>query len=105
MLQWETLLYLNAAKKSKKPNIQSDEHGHFVWETYFVRGKQKRRKERVTVIDGKIIDDLDEWLLDNANDIDLHQMERWDLIERRRLDQISLDTPDASDAKAADNFP
>ena len=91
-------------KKKKKPKIQSDEQGHFVWETYFVRGKQKRRKERVTVIDGKIVDDLDEWLLVNADDIYLHQIERWDLIERRRLDQTSPDTPDASNAKASDDF-
>jgi len=71
------------SKKKKKQVIEEDEKGAFIRETIFVRGKQKRVKRRVTVIDGEIIDDLDEWLIDNANDIDLHQMERWDLIEER----------------------
>ncbi|MCU0749693.1 MAG: hypothetical protein MUF13_09140, partial [Akkermansiaceae bacterium] len=75
------------AKKPKKPKYHTDEHGHFVWENFFVRGKQRRRKQRVTVIDGEIIDDLDEWLLVNADDVYLHQIERWDLIEQRRLEE------------------
>lgn len=75
------------AKKPKKPKYHTDEHGHFVWENFFVRGKQRRRKQRVTVIDGEIIDNLDEWLLVNADDVYLHQIERWDLIEQRRLEE------------------
>src|SRR6478735_4418295 len=71
------------AKKSKKPKYHTDERGHFVWENYFVHGKQRRSKRRVTVIDGQIINDLDDWLLANADDVYLHQIERWDLIEQR----------------------
>lgn len=73
-------------KSRRKPTIHRDDKGPYVWENYFVRGKQKRQKRRVTVIDGKIIDDPDEWLLSNADDILLHQIERWDLAGRRELD-------------------
>lgn len=74
-------------KSRKQPKIHRDDKGPFVWETYFVRGKQKREKIRVTVIDGKIIDDTDQWLLDNADDIFLHQSERWDLIHQRDMEE------------------
>ncbi len=40
----------------------------------------------MTVIGGEIIDDLDSWLLDNADDCYLHQIERWDLIGQRMLE-------------------
>ncbi|MEO8616238.1 MAG: UPF0158 family protein [Luteolibacter sp.] len=78
-------------KKGKKNRRQArkyytDERGHYVWDTFFVSGKQRRSKRRVIVIDGEIIDDLDEWLLANADDVFLHQGERWDLLEQRRLD-------------------
>ncbi len=72
---------------AKKPKYHTDERGHFVWDNFFVGGKQRRRKQRVTVIDGQIIDDLDDWLLANADDVFLHQMERWDLIEQRQLEE------------------
>ncbi len=70
-------------KRAKK--YHTDERGHYVWDNYFVGGKQRRSKRRVTVIDGEIIDDLDEWLTSNADDIFLHQCERWDLIGRQML--------------------
>lgn len=74
-------------KRNKKPKKYfSDSQGHYVWETYFVRGKQRRSKVRVTVINGQIIEDMDSWLLANAGDLDLHALERWDLIETRRLE-------------------
>ena len=38
-------------KKKRRPKVLRDENGEFRWETYFVRGKQKRRKVRL--IDGK----------------------------------------------------
>lgn len=41
----------------------------------------------MTVIDGEIIDDPDSWLLANADDHFLHQIERWDLIEQRVLEE------------------
>lgn len=71
------------SKKGKKgrPKYHTDNQGPFVWEYYFVRGKQKRTKVRVTVIDGKVVEDADEWLRTNADDVLLHQMERWDLME------------------------
>jgi len=74
-----------AKKSQKRVKYHTDEQGHYVWENYFVRGKQRRSKLRVTVIDGEIIDDPDEWLLVNADDIFLHQCELWDLIEQRQL--------------------
>ncbi|MGB6223436.1 UPF0158 family protein [Haloferula sp.] len=81
-------------KKKKQPKIHTDARGNYIWENYFVGGKQKRRRQRVTVIDGEIIDDLDEWLLTNANDIELHQLERWDLIHQRNLEEEGLQTTD-----------
>jgi hypothetical protein len=70
--------------KRKKTKYHTDEQGHYVWDNFFVRGKQKRTKRRVTVIDGEVIDDMDSWLPANAGDDLLHQIERWDLIERRQ---------------------
>ena len=49
--------------------------------------KRKRRKRDRLTIDGEEVEDLDEWLLANANDITLHQMERWDLITRRDMEE------------------
>jgi Uncharacterised protein family (UPF0158) len=74
------------AKKPKKPKFHTDGQGHYVWENFFVRGKQRRTKRRVTVIDGEVIDDLDSWLLANADDCFLHQIERWDLIGQRMIE-------------------
>ena len=72
---------------AKKPKVHNDAQGHFVWENFFVRGKQRRRKQRVSVIDGEIVNDLDAWLLANADDCFLHQSERCDLIEQRRIEE------------------
>ena len=79
------------AKKAKKKGLRtrkyhSDERGHFVWDNYFIGGKQRRSKRRVTVVDGEIIDDSDEWLLANADDPFLIDCERLDLIGRRMLE-------------------
>jgi len=60
---------------------------HYLWDNYFVGGKQRRSKRRVTVIDGEIIDDSDERLLANADDPFLIDCERWDLVRRRMLDE------------------
>lgn len=88
------------SKKRKKNHKQAiyhtDPRGHYVWENFFVGGRLKRRKARVTVIDGELIDDLDIWLLANANDCDLHEMERWDLIEQRRLEEEEPLTEDTA---------
>lgn len=75
------------AEKPNKTKLDADDQGHYVWENFFVRGKQRRTKRRVTVIDGKIIDDPDAWLLANADDDFLHQIERWDLIGRCDLEE------------------
>ena len=72
-------------KSKKKPAVQTDAQGQFIWETYFVGGKQKRQKVRV--IDGKPVHDIDEYLINNADDIYLHQTGRWDLMEQRRLEE------------------
>lgn len=74
-------------KKSKGTKYHTDARGPYVWENYFVGGKQKRRRQRVTVIGDEIIADLDSWLLANADDCYLHQLERWDLIHQRQLDE------------------
>jgi len=79
-------------KKRKRAKYHTDERGHFVWENFFVHGKQKRSKRRVMVIDGQIIDDPDTWLIANAGDDVLHAAERWDLIERRALDEKETQT-------------
>jgi Uncharacterised protein family (UPF0158) len=73
-------------KGKKRSKYHTDEQGHYVWENYFVRGKQRRRKLRVAVIDGEIIDDPDAWLLANADDCSLNQIERWDLIGQRTIE-------------------
>jgi hypothetical protein len=61
----------------KRRKFHTDAQGHYVWDNFFVGGKQKRTKRRVTVIDGEIIDDLDEWLLANADDVFLHEYSIW----------------------------
>lgn len=65
-------------KKSKKRTFHYDDQGQFYWETYFVRGKQKRQKVRT--IDGL---DPDEYLRRNASDIWLLQEGRYDLLHER----------------------
>lgn len=72
-------------KKTRQIKYHTDDRGHFVWDNYFIGGKQRRSKRRVTVVDGTIIEDLDEWLLANADDTFLHECERWDLIEQDGL--------------------
>ena len=79
-------------KRKKRAKIHTDEQGHYVWENFFVHGKQRRRKLRVTVIDGEIIDDPDAWLLANADDCFLNQIERWDLIGQRQLEEDGRQT-------------
>ncbi len=67
---------------TKRIKYHTDDQGHYVWENYFVGGKKRRSKRRVIVVDGKVVDNTDEWLLANADDIFLHQTEHWDLIEK-----------------------
>ncbi len=50
----------------------------------------------MTVSDGEIIDDLDTWLLANANECYLHQIERWDLLEQRMLDEEEPQTAESA---------
>ena len=73
--------------KRKKRTLHTDAEGYYVWESFFVRGKQRRAKRRVMVIDGEIIDDPETWLLMNADDSTLHAAERWDLIGRRMMEK------------------
>jgi predicted nucleotidyltransferase len=70
---------------TKRIKYHTDDKGHYVWDNYFVGGKQRRSKRRVFLVDGKVVDDTDEWLLANADDIFLHQIERWDLIGQQGL--------------------
>ena len=68
-------------KKKRSPRRLRDEEGEFRWETYFVRGKQKRRKVRM--IDGI---DADEFVRLNADDIWLAQYGLYDVIEERKVE-------------------
>lgn len=67
-------------KKAKRKKYHTDDKGHFVWENFFVRGRRKRAKRRVTVVGGQVIDDIDELLRASAGDDFLHSCERWDII-------------------------
>ncbi|MCB1133501.1 MAG: hypothetical protein KDN05_20455, partial [Verrucomicrobiae bacterium] len=80
-------------KKRNPPRVHTDDRGRYIWETYFVDGKQKRRKIRDIDSDGHIIRDMDEWLLANASDDVLHGMERWDLIDQRMFAETETTEP------------
>ncbi len=73
---------MKGKKKQKRAKYHTDDLGHYVWENYFVGGKQKRSKRRVTIIGGKIVEDTDKWLSENADGIYFHQCEHWELIEQ-----------------------
>jgi hypothetical protein len=83
---------------AKRIKYHTDDQGHYVWDNYFVGGKQRRSKRRVIVVDGKVVENTDKWLLANADDIFLHQSERWDLIQQRlhygELDEFVHSLPD-----------
>ena len=47
-------------KSHKRVKYHTDERGHYVWQSFFVGGKQRRSKRRVMVVGGEVIDDPDE---------------------------------------------
>lgn len=68
--------------KKKKPKLHYDEKGQFRWETYFVRGKQKRKKVRT--VDGV---DTEEFIRLNADDIWLKQEGYFEILHEREMER------------------
>jgi hypothetical protein len=77
-------------RKTRKslPKIHRDEEGEFRWETYFVSGKQKRRKIRM--LDGKDFD-YDEYIRANANDIWLKQHGEYEILHEREMERNKIE--------------
>lgn len=69
-------------QKKKRAKQQFDEKGQFRWETYFVGGKQKRRKVRT--VDGM---DPEEFIRLNADDIWLKQEGYFEILHERAMEQ------------------
>ena len=71
------------SKKAKRKNkILTDEHGEFRFETFFVNGRQKRRKVRL--IDG--IPEA-EFIENNADEIFLVQEGYYEILHARQTEQ------------------
>lgn len=69
-------------KKIKRKNkILTDEHGEFRFETFFVNGRQKRRKVRL--IDGI---PADEYIEKNADEILLVQEGYYEILRARETE-------------------
>lgn len=62
-------------KGKRQPKLHYDDRGEFRWETYFVGGKQKRRKVRT--VEGI---DADEFWRQNADPIALLQAGEYELL-------------------------
>jgi hypothetical protein len=60
----------------------------FRFETYFVRGKMKRR--RIRLIDGL---DADEWIRRNADDVFLVQEGYYEVLHERENERAAFDAP------------
>ncbi len=58
----------------------------FRYETYFVRGKMKRR--RIRLIDGL---DADEWIRRNADDVFLVQEGYYEVLHEREIERAAFD--------------
>ena len=69
-------------KGGKKPIIHRDELGEFRWETFFVRGKQRRRKIRL--IDGIPVD---EFIENNADEIYYTQERDYEALHRLEMER------------------
>lgn len=68
--------------RTKQPRLHCDEKCQFRWETYFVGGKQKRRKIRT--VDGM---DAGEFIRANADDIWLKQEGYFEILHERELER------------------
>ncbi|MCB1065425.1 MAG: hypothetical protein KDN20_21230 [Verrucomicrobiae bacterium] len=88
-------------KMGKRPQkIHRDEEGEFRWETYFVRGKQKRRKIRM--LDGKDFD-YDEFIRANADDIWLKQQGEYEILHERQMEGNRLEKKGAENGDDNEN--
>lgn len=88
-------------KKKRRPKVLRDEKGEFRWETYFVGGKQKRRKVRR--IDGKEFDEY-EYIRNNADDIWLLQEGYYEILHDREMRRNDPDYVSPYDTKEPDPF-
>ncbi len=80
--------------KAKKKKIRRDHKGEFVFETYFIRGKQKRRK--IYAVDGI---PADEFYERNADPITLLQDEEYEMLEAACRSPMWRSTLERDDAE------
>ena len=66
----------------KKPKIQKDNKGEFIYETYFIRGKMKRQK--IYVVDGI---PAEEFYRQNADPITLLQNGDYELLHELEMEE------------------
>ena len=66
----------------KKPKIQKDNKGEFIYETYFIRGKMKRQK--IYVVDGI---PAEEFYRQNADPITLLQNRDYELLHELEMEE------------------
>lgn len=72
------------------PKTLQDNRGEFRWETYFVGGKQKRRKVRM--LEGKDMND-NEFISANADAIWLTQEGHYEMLHEREIECIGIKGP------------
>jgi hypothetical protein len=75
-------------RSERPPKIHRDEQGEFRWETYFVRGKQRRQKVRM--LDGKDFD-YDKFIRANADDIWLKQEGHFEILHEREMERNRIE--------------
>ncbi len=75
-------------KRKRPPKVLRDEQGEFRWETYFVGGKQTRRKIRM--LDGKDFD-YEEYTRANADDIWLKQHGEYEILHEREMERNRIE--------------
>ncbi len=71
-------------RKKKRPAIHRDKYGEFRWETYFIRGKQRRQKVRLR--DGEEFGELD-YIKANGDDIWLLQEGYHEILHEREMER------------------
>ena len=88
-------------KRKRPPKIHHDEEGEFRWETFFVRGKEKRRKIRM--LDGKDFD-YEEYIRANADDIWLKQHDEYEILHERQMERNRIEQGSEPEADNKDPF-
>lgn len=88
-------------KRKRPPKVLRDEKGEFRWETFFIRGKQRRRKIRM--LDGKDFD-YEEFIRANADDIWLMQHGEYEILHEREMERNRVEQGVKPEAKNEDPF-